>query len=428
MSEKRLVSNNYKTARGNSIVITDTLLNSNKEHIILDLSSSELANPNSYMYEREVNFGKKTYSSSTSFANRRYSVTLTIKLNKVDGWSSCNLRFIKLKLVDMFGVKQTNTSVNIGFTLYIKLVDLNNEIVQISNGNASGTYTLIDNVIVSSRSPIIAGSLDGTYLIDLADKTIKSYTNNLLLKALCVKDILNPNYDSLTKDINPGQSTLTDNIARAFLNNTYRYTSVKITDYPEYLGIQNKCTFNIYDKNYAPEDVLLGNVNILKPDDILPVAGTSANLSNLTTYNLYINQPQPINDAYYFRFILTTINGVPQFKNVGRYSCIINYNFQFGVETDIRTYTFSAKIEPNATFRPPTQFLIDIQEDKYLPFKQTTISYSLNPTTVYRDILNYVIAEPFIDKPAADYIVEPIGDWDYEDNGENESNTGEGDL
>jgi hypothetical protein len=249
-----------------------------------------------------------------------------------------------------------------------------------------------------------------------------------LLKALCVKDILNPNYDSLTKDINPGQSTLTDNIARAFLNNTYRYTSVKITDYPEYLGIQNKCTFNIYDKNYAPEDVLLGNVNILKPDDILPVAGTSANLSNLTTYNLYINQPQPINDAYYFRFILTTINGVPQFKNVGRYSCIINYNFQFGVETDIRTYTFSAKIEPNATFRPPTQFLIDIQEDKYLPFKQTTISYSPNADPVYPDLLNYVIAEPFIDKPAADYIVEPIGDWDYEDNGENESNTGEGDL
>lgn len=426
MSEKRFVPNNYKTTLGNSIDISGTELISNKELAILDLSSSELANPNSYIYEREANFGKQTYSSSISFADHKCSVTLTIKLNKVNSWSSCNLRFIKLKLVDMFGVKRTNTSSSIGFSLYIKLVDLNNEIVQISNGNASGTYTLIDNIIVSSRSPIIAGSLDGTYLIDLADKTIKSYTNNLLLKALCVKDIINPIGDSLTQTINPEQSTLSDIVARSFLNNTYSYDMVNSIDYPEYLGIHNTCTFNIYDKNYAVEDILMGNVKILKPTDVIPVAGIDR--LKYTTYNLYIKQPQPINDAYYFRFILTTINGVPKFKNIGSYNCIININFQFGDGADIRTFTFRATIDPNATFTMPRQFLVDIQENKYLPFQQTTISYSAkNDIPGYPDLLNYVIAGPFTDKPAADYIVEPIGDWDSEGDGEDESNS-EGDL
>ena len=423
MSEKRFVPNNYKTTCGNSIVIGDPSLISNKELAILDLSGEQLPNPNSYIYDREINFGKQTYSSSIPFADHKFSVTLTIKLNKVNSWSSCNLRFIKLKLVDMFGVKQTNTSVSIGFSLYIKLVDLNNEIVQISNGNASGTYTLIDNIIVSSRSPIIAGSLDGTYLIDLADKTIKLYTNNLLLKALCVKDILNPIGDSLTQTINPEQSTLSDIVARSFLNNTYSYDMVNTIDYPEYLGIHNTCTFNIYDKNYAAEDILMGNVKILKPTDVIPVAGIDR--LKYTTYNLYIKQPQPINDAYYyFRFILTTINGVPKFKNIGSYNCIININFQFGDVNDVRTFTFRATIDPNATFTMPRQFLVDIQENKYLPFQQTTISYSpKNDIPGYPDLLNYVIAGPFTDKPAADYIVEPIGDWDNED----ESNT-EGDV
>lgn len=422
MSEKRFVPYNYTTSIGGLISITDTTLNFNKEISILDSSSGNgVANTNSYTYEKTVNFGKVNYNSTTALTNCAFSVTLTIKLNKADSTSSCNLRFIKLKFVDTFGV--TTTAASIGFNLYIKLVDLNNNIIAFSNGITSGlyvgTYALINNRTVTSSTPISAGSWDSTYLIDLSDKTIKPYTNDLLLKALCVKDILSPNVISLTRDFIPPQSDLTDNIARSFLNNTYTYGGVQLIDYPEYLGIHNTCTFNIYDKNYALEDTLIGNVKILTPEDVIPVAGTNSLI--FTTYNLYIKQLQPISDVYYFRFILTTINGVPKFKNTGRYKCIININFQFGDVNDVRTFTFRAIIDPNATFTMPTQFLVDIQEEHYLPFKETTISSGMKAE--YENLLNYAIAEPFIDKPAADYIVEPIGDWDNED----ESNT-EGDV
>lgn len=420
MNEKRFVPNNYKTSSSNSIAITNNtaLTIANIEHIILDLSSANLRESNSYVYDREVNFGKSYYNSNISFANHSYSVTLTIKINRADYCSSCNLRFIKLKFSNGFGVKQSTTGITIGFRLYIKMVDLNNEVIAFSNGGTSGTYTLLSRN-VSSSSPINAGSWDGTYLIDLADKTLKPYTNDLLLKAFCVKDVIKSDGDSLTQTINPAQSTLSDIVARSFLNNTYTYLSVSNTNYPEYLGIHNTCTFNIYDKNYAPEDELMGNVKILTPKDVIPVAGT--NSLNYTTYNLYIKQLQPISDAYYIRFILTTINGVPKFRNTGRYRCIININFQFGDVNDVRTFTFKATIDPDATFTMPTQFLVDIQEEQYLPFKQTTINFGA--TAEYENLLNYVIAEPFIDKPSADYIVDPIGDWDNED----ESNT-EGDL
>lgn len=422
MSEKRFVPNNYKTSFSNSIAITDTALTGNKEIIILDLSDGTSINgpvvANSYVYDREINFGKANYISKIVTSNRTLSVTLTIKINKVESWDSCKLRFIKLKFTNGFGVKQNTTGISVGFRLYIKMVDLNNEIIAFSNGGTSGTYTLLSRNVTSS-SPINVGSWDGTYLIDLADKTLKSYTNDLLLKAFCVKDIINPIGDSLTQTINPEQSTLSDIVARSFLNNTYSYDVVHNIYYPEYLGIHNTCTFNIYDKNYELEDELLGNVKILKPTDVIPVAGTDR--LKYTTYNLYIKQLQPISDLYYFRFILTTINGVPNFKNTGRYKCIININFQFGDANDVRTFTFRATIDPNAIFTMPTQFLVDIQEEQYLPFKETTISSSVK--TEYEDLLNYAIAEPFIDKPAADYIVEPIGDWDNED----ESNT-EGDV
>ena len=284
MSEKRFVPNNYITSSGNTIAITNNtaLTTANIEHIILDLSSANLREPNSYVYDREVNFGKSYYNSNISLANRSCSVTLTIKINRASYWDSCNLRFIKLKFTDGFGVKQSTTSVSIGFKLYIKMVDLNNEIIEFSNGGTSGTYTLISRN-VSSSSPINAGSWDGTYLIDLADKTLKPYTNDLLLKAFCVKDVIKSDGDSLTQTINPAQSTLSDIVARSFLNNTYSYPTVGIIDYPEYLGIHNTCTFNIYDKNYALEDELLGNIKILTPEDVIPVAGTNG--LNYTTYN-----------------------------------------------------------------------------------------------------------------------------------------------
>lgn len=418
MSEKRFVPNNYITSSGNTIAITDTALTSNKELTILDLSDNTSVDANSYMYDREISFGKVNYISNIATTNRSYSVTLTIKLNKADYWDSCKLRFIKLKFTNGFGVKQNNTTGKIAFGLYIKLVDLNNDIVEFSNssitsGTYVGMYTLISRTVTSS-SPIIAGSWDGTFLIDLADMTIKPYTNDLLLKAFCVKDILNPKGDSLTQTINPPQSSLTDFVARAFLNNTYSYPTVVFTNYPEYLGIHNTCAFTIYDKNYAYEDALLGNVKILTPFDTISVAGTNSSLTNYTTYNLYIKQAQPISDSYYFRFILTTINGVPKFKNTGKYRCRININFQFGDVIDVRTFTFSAIIESGATFVMPTQFLIDIQEEKYLPFKQTTINSNPVGPDIPEDLLNYVIDEPFIDKPSADYIVDPIGDWDVE--------------
>lgn len=419
MSEKRFVPNNYKTSAGNTLTITDTTLKSNKELTILDLSDNTRVDANSYMYDREISFGKANYISNIATTNSSYSVTLTIKLNRVDFWSSCNLRFIKLKITNGFGVKQNNTTGKIDFGLYIKLVDLNNDIIEFSNSSITpgpyvGMYTLISRTVTSS-SPINAGSWDGTFLIDLADMTIKPYTNDLLLKALCVKDILSPNGDSLTQTINPS-SALSDFVANAFLNNTYIYQTVGITNYPEYLGIHNTCTFNIYDKNYSTEDILSGNAKILTPEDTISVAGT--NSLNYTTYNLYIKQSQPINDVCYFRFILTTINGVPKFKNVSMNNCTININFQFGDGTDIRTYTFRAIIEPGATFVMPTQFLVDIQENKYLPFAQTTISANTVEPDIPEDLLNYVIDGPFIDKPAADYIVEPISDWDNENEGD----------